>query len=85
MATYKDPIKCFAPIEVVERLIEIRTDFGYSPAVFVPDSMELANLLDAFGFDSYAFSTKNKIINYGDYCAPIVPGGDIGHCSMTAH
>jgi hypothetical protein len=47
MATFKDPIKCFAPIEVVERLLEIRIEFGYSPTVFVPDSMELANLLDA--------------------------------------
>jgi hypothetical protein len=85
MATFKDPIKCFAPIEVVERLLEIRIEYGYAPTVFVPDTMELANLLDAFGFDSYAFSTKNKKINYGDYRAPIVPGGDIAHCSMTAH
>ncbi len=85
MATFKDPIKCFAPIEVVERLIEIRIEYGYAPAVFVPNTSELANLLDAFGFDSYAFSTKNKIINYGDYRAPIVPGGDSVHCSITAH
>lgn len=86
MATFKDPIKCFAPLEVVERLLEIRTELGYSPAVFLPTSLELADLLDAFGFDIYSFSTKeSEIINYGDYRSPIVPGGDLVHCSLTAH
>lgn len=86
MATYKDPIKCFAPLEVVERLLEIRIELGYSPAVFLPTSLELADLLDAFGFDIYSFSAKEgEIINYGDYRSPIVPGGDLVHCSITAH
>ena len=85
MATYKDPISRFAPIEVVERMLEIRAELGFSQAVYVPSSLELADFLDAFGFDIYAFSTKDEKINYGDYCAPIVPLGDTVHCSLTAH
>lgn len=85
MATFKDPVKCFAPMEVIERLLEIRAGSGYMQAVYLDKSIELADFLDAYGFDSYAFSTENKKINYGDYRAPIVPGGDNVHCSVTAH
>lgn len=85
MATFKDPIRCFAPIEVIERLLEIRADFGYPEAVYLDNSVELADYLDAYGFDIYAFSTENEKLNYGDYRAPIVPGGDSVHGSMTAH
>lgn len=85
MATYKDPVRCFAPIEVIERLLEIRADLGYSEAVYLDNSVELADYLDAYGFDIYAFSTENEKLNYGDYRAPIVPGGDSVHGSMTAH
>lgn len=85
MATYKDPIQCFAPIEVIERLLEIRADFGYRQAVYLHSSMELADCLDACGFDVYAFSNEDKQINYGDYRASIVPGGDNLHLSGTAH
>ena len=34
MATYRDPIRCFAPLEVLERLLEIRAEAGFTPAVF---------------------------------------------------
>jgi hypothetical protein len=85
MATYKDPVRCFAPIEVIERLLEIRADLGYQEAVYLDNSVELADYLDAYGFDIYAFSTENEKLNYGDYRAPIVPGGDSVHGSMTAH
>jgi hypothetical protein len=85
MATYKDPIKCFAPLEVIERIIEIRESMGYIGAIFMPSSLELAEFFDAYGFDVYAFSSENKEINYGDYRAPIVPGGDSVHLSLTAH
>lgn len=85
MATYHDPVKCFAPLEVIERLLEIRADLGYSKILYVDNSMDLAEFLDAYGFDVYAFSQTNEKINYGDYRAPIVPGGDAVHCSMTAH
>ena len=85
MATYKDPVRCFAPIEVIERLLEIRAESGYVEAVYLHDSKELADCLDAYGFDIYAFSTENEKINYGHYRAPIVPGGDNIHCSATTH
>ncbi len=84
MATYKDPIQCFAPIEVIERLLEIREGFGYQPAVFLNNSRELADCLDAYGFDIYAFSQKQNI-DYGDYRAPLAPSGEISHTSLTAH
>jgi len=87
MATFKDPIKCFAPLEVVERLLEIRADLGYTEAVYLNSSLELADFLDAFGFDVYAFSfsMKDEKINYCDYRSSIVPGGDALHLSLTAH
>ncbi len=85
MATYKDPIQCFAPLEIVERLLEIRADLGFTEVLYVDKSVDLVEFLDAFGFDVYAFSNRSEKINYGDYRAPIVPGGDAVHCSLTAH
>jgi hypothetical protein len=85
MATYKDPIQCFAPIEVIERLLSIRSETGFPEAVYLDSSNELADILDAYGFDIYAFSTKDEKMNYGDYRSPIVPGGDSIHSSATAH
>ena len=85
MATFRDPVKCFAPLEVIERLLEIRAEQGYVEALFIDSSFELAHFFDAYGFDVYSFSMKNEKINYGDYRAQIVPGGDNVHCSRTAH
>lgn len=85
MATFKDPVKCFAPLEIIERLLEIRAELGYAETLYLDNSSELVQFLDAYGFDVYAFSNKNEKINYGDYRAPIMPGGDTVHCSITAH
>ncbi len=85
MATFHDPVSCFAPLEVIERLLEIRADLGYTEVLYMDSSVDLADFLDAYGFDSYAFSNKEEKINYGDYRTPIVPGGDAIHCSLTAH
>ncbi len=85
MATFHDPIRCFAPLEIIERLLEIRVELGYEKVLYVDRSVDLVEFLDAYGFDVYAFSSKNEKINYGDYRAPIVPGGDNVHCSLTAH
>ncbi|MEO6390809.1 MAG: hypothetical protein ABIP75_03090 [Pyrinomonadaceae bacterium] len=85
MATYRDPIRCFAPLEVIERLLEIRADAGFPPAVFLLKPEDLADCLDAYGFDVYAFSRTESAIHFGDYHAPLVPGGDHAHCSLTAH
>ncbi len=85
MATYKDPVVCFAPLEVIERLLEIRAELGFPEVLFADNSIDVAEFLDAYGFDVYSFSTKSEKINYGDYRASIVPGGDVVHCSITAH
>lgn len=85
MATFKDPAQCFAPLEVVERLLEIRNELGYSANLYLTRTDELTDFLDAYGFDIYAFSTENKKINYGDYTSPVVPGGDTMHTSLKAH
>ena len=85
MATFKDPAQCFAPLEVVERLLEFRAELGFTETLYLNRSAELTDFLDAFGFDIYAFSTKNEKINYGDYSSPVVPGGDAHHTSIKAH
>jgi hypothetical protein len=85
MATYRDPVRVFAPLEVVERLLEIRADAGYTPAIFLRTADDLAQYLDAYGFDVYAMMDVETEFHYGKYRAPIVPGGDQAHCSLTAH
>ncbi len=89
MATFKDPVKCFAPIEVVERFLEIRAELGFPEVVYLDSSLDLADFLDSFGFDVYSFSTEdkkmNEKINYGDYRSQIVPGGESIHASLKAH
>ena len=85
MATFRDTVECFAPLEVIERLLEIREEAGFTAVIFLHDSGELADFLDAYGFDVYAFSAGDKTINYGKYRAPVVPGGDNVHSSITAH
>ncbi len=85
MATFKDPAQCFAPLEVVERLLEIRAELGFTETLYLNRSQELMDFLDAYGFDIYAFSTKNEKINYGDYSSPVVPGGDMMHTLSKVH
>jgi hypothetical protein len=85
VATFKDPISCFAPIEMIERLLAIRSDFGYNEAVFLDSSSELADCLDAYGFDIYAFNGKDQKMDYGMYRSTIVPSGDSIHSSLTVH
>jgi hypothetical protein len=85
MATYRDPISCFAPLEVIERLLEIRAEAGFTPAVYLLSPDDLADYLDALGFDVYAFSEAEKEFHFGNYRAPLAPGGDHAHCSHTTH
>ena len=85
MATFNDPTKCFAPLEVVERLLEIRAELGFAETIYLDRSENLTDFLDSYGFDIYAFSTKNVKINYGDYTTPVVPGGDYHHSSTVGH
>ena len=85
MATFRDPQHSFAPIDVVERLLGIRAELGFTETVFLNRSNQLTDILDAYGFDVYAFSTGNDEINYDNDCTPVVPGGDSAHASLTAH
>ena len=85
MATYKDPVRCLAPFEVLERLLEIRAEAGFTPAVYLLSLDDLADYLDAFGFDVYALSEPETGFHFGNYHAPLAPGGDHAHSSMTAH
>lgn len=85
MATFRDPDQCFAPLEVIERLLQIREETGYSPKLYLPQTQQLTDFLDAFGFDVYAFTNSNGKINFGDYRSPVVPGGDTHHMSLKAH
>jgi hypothetical protein len=85
MATFNDPNQCFAPLEVIERLLEIREELGFCQTLYLPQTEQLTDFLDCYGFDIYAFSTKNEDINYGDYRSPVVPGGDTHHTSLVAH
>lgn len=85
MATYRDPMQCFAPMEVIERLLEIRKELGYSETLYLRRSGELTDFLDSYGFDVYAFSTGNVKIDLDEESTPVVPGGDNLHCSATAH
>jgi hypothetical protein len=47
MATYRDPVRCFAPLEVLERLLEIRAEAGFAPAVYLlsPDDLAIISTL----------------------------------------
>ncbi len=85
MATYRDPVRCFAPLEVIERILQIRSELGYPKAVYMPSSDELVDFLDAHGFDIYSFADEGSELNFGDYRSPIAPGGDSIHASFTAH
>jgi hypothetical protein len=85
MATFRDPMQCFAPIEVIERLLEIRGELGFSETLYLRRAGELTDFLDSFGFDVYAFQTRNVKIDLDEESTPVVPGGDSVHCSATAH
>ncbi|MCA1626160.1 MAG: hypothetical protein LC778_20685 [Acidobacteria bacterium] len=85
MATYRDPIQVFAPLQVIERLIEIRADLGFMPVIFLFSTNDLAAHLDAYGFDVFALSSSTAEFRFGNYRAPFAPGGDHAHSLNTAH
>ena len=83
MATYRDPARVFAPLEVIERLLEIRAEAGHAPVLFLRRADDLVAYFDAYGFDVYSFDETEFC--YGKYRAPVAPGGDHAHESLTAH
>src|SRR5436305_7003478 len=74
MATYRDPVRIFAPLEIVERLLEIRADAGYTPMIFLRSSDDLVAYFDAYGFDVYSFDDAEAEFRSGGYGAPPPPG-----------
>jgi hypothetical protein len=85
MATYRDPVREFAPLEVIERLLEIRAEAGHQPAIYLCAEDDLSVYFDAYGFDVYAFAEPEAEFHYGRYRAPLAPGGDYAHEHPTAH
>jgi hypothetical protein len=85
MATYRDPVRVFAPLEIIERLLEIRADAGYTPMIFIRSSNDLVAYFDAYGFDVYSFDDAEAEFRYGRYRAALAPGGDHAHESVTTH
>jgi hypothetical protein len=85
MATFKDPVQCFAPLEVIERLLEIRAELGYPSGMYLFTPNDLAACLDAYGFDVYALTQAQESFNFEHYHAPFAPGGDHVHSSPRTH
>lgn len=85
MATYRDPARVFAPLEIIERLLEIRFDAGHAPSLYIQSAEDIALYLDAYGFDVYQFEDTDTVFEFGKYRATIAPGGDRAHESLVAH
>ena len=85
MATYRDPARLFATLEVIERLLEIRSEAGHATTILLRSPGDLAAYLDAYGFDVYSLPDAEVRICLGTYRAPLAPSGDQAHCSPTAH
>ena len=85
MASYNDPNLRFAPLEVIDRLLAIRQEFGFSNSLSLDRTAELADILDAYGFDIYSFTSANEKLNYDSASTPLVPGGDAVRSSQTVH
>jgi hypothetical protein len=86
MASFRDPARSFNPIEVIERLLEIKEFFGDSPTLYISSDEDIAIYMDTFGFDVYSFiaDTRGKFSTTSRTTA-IVPNGSRSHDSATAH
>ena len=85
MATYRDPVKCFAPLEVLERLIEIRGLHGFHASLLIENQDHLATALEAFGFDGYRLGRVQEGLDLELYQSAIVPSGDVVSDSLQNH
>lgn len=85
MATYRNPVQCFAPLEVIERLLEIREEEGYRQVIFLISPEDLAASLDAYGFDVFSFENETSVFHFGDYRGPLAPNGDHAHGLARTH
>ena len=86
MASFRDPAKTFAPLEVIERLLEITDYFGHQPILYISMSDDLAMYLDSFGFDVYSLTTNTKKkFNTTIRSVLVMPNGSRSHESATTH
>jgi hypothetical protein len=85
MATYRHPSRLFATLEVIERLLELREEAGYAAVVLMRSPSDLAECLDAYGFDAYSLTDAGDKTPLGKYRTPLAPSGACARCSRTAH
>jgi hypothetical protein len=86
MASFKDPTQTFEPIEVIERLLEIKDYYGYRPVLYLTSSDDLAMNLDALGFDIYSLTSDTKAaFNTTSRSVSVLPNGSRSHESATTH
>ena len=85
MATFRDPVTCFAPLEVIERLIEIRGIHGFHASLLLENQEQLAQALGAFGFDGYQLGESDGVLDMDLYRSSIVPSGDSVRESARNH
>ena len=86
MASFRDPTRTFAPLEVIERLLEISDYYGHKPILYLSSSDELASYLDSFGFDSYSLTSDTSAsFNTTTRSVLVLPNGSRSHESATAH
>ena len=76
LATYRDPVRVFAPLEIIERLFEMRAERGHTAALFIFGESDLAACLDAYGFDAFALADFKFEFRYRTYRACVAPSGD---------
>jgi hypothetical protein len=86
MASFRDPARTFAPMEVIERLLEIADHYGHAPVLYLSSSGDLTTYLDSLGFDVYSLTTNTEAAF--DASGPtvlVLPNGSRSHESATAH
>ncbi|MFQ3581176.1 MAG: hypothetical protein SNJ67_01710 [Chloracidobacterium sp.] len=88
MASFQDPQKHFAPVEVVERLLMLCQE-EHAPAVlYLVSDFDLALYLDVLGFDGYSRQSivgRQRAIDFNRFSMNVVPSGDRGHSHTTTH
>ncbi|MBK7992891.1 MAG: hypothetical protein IPK14_05570 [Blastocatellia bacterium] len=77
MASFKDPKEHFAPIEVVERLLEICEYYGQPQSLYLSSTLDLTTYFDSFGFDVYSLTDDtNTAFEINSPTVNVVPSGD---------
>lgn len=89
MASFRDPARTFAPVEVIERLLEITEFYGDSacgPVLYISSDDDIATYLDSFGFDIYSLTANTHgAFKVTSRSSLILPSGSRSHDSATTH